>query len=416
MAFTCNIDNRSFSTKKALAQHRKDRHSVPLAMQSSAPRSRASGRRSNRGGRARGTMQRNNSARLNTSSRMSSGYDLIGTATINSKSPIGSIVYLSSVNPLTVGATRLQQEAGLWTKWRPNLLQLEVVSSASDMVSGSYIVGWTGDSAEDFPSGEETLRRVASLNPSKSVRLSNKLLLNIPTQLTQRWLYCSSREKDDSCHGSIVAALSAGVGAITDDSKITISFYLRWKVTFDGPHIPQVITSQSIFADEDYVGYHTTSVTNWADGTKLSLKAHAGGGLVPFPAAKPQTVYKLDDAAKLEYYVNAKDKAEIEYAVLIPNYAVKAFAVFADQKKAVAFAGSGDSSYCLTYFAAGPTVDPDNPPWRVAASSLEVRSGQAAIAAELERLRALVARAGIEDVEQDPGYLGFQLLTAQSSI
>lgn len=265
-------------------------------------------------------------------------------------------------------------------------MAITVASSAGFMITGSYMVGWTGDSAESFQSGPGVIPRVGALVPSVTSFVGANSTLSIPCDTVQKWLYTSTQESDDSVHGKIVIVLNGSLGTITS-GKITLTVTLTWRCAFEYPRLTGAQVSQTIYAESDYAGYFTTSTSDWAAGTKLSLKQHSGGSLVPFPRARPQTVYQLDPQASLSYYASATSKDKVAYGVLIPNFSVKAFAVFKDKDKAKKFAQSGDSSYCLPYYAAGPIVEPDNPAWT---EVLGLRAVQQ-LDAEKEELKAKIA-------------------------
>lgn len=310
-------------------------------------------------------------ARPTLNTRRVAGRDLMAAISVKANTPAGTTLLELSVNPLTLNAPRLKQEAELWHRWRPLKVRFEVVSSASSLVVGSYSMAWTSDSQDSFPSGSNSLARLAALK-NKWVRIDKRASFNAPTSTTQRWLYVSSREPDDSLHGKFVLALSSDLGALTASSAITLNVFVDWAFEFSGPSLPGVAVQQAIYADSDYAGYHTTSTSDWAAGKKLSLKQHAGGSLVPFPAAVPQTIYKLDTSAVLTYKKPDGSKGNVKYGVLIPNFAVKAFALFEDLKKAQSFVTSGDSTHVLDYYDAGDVVSPDNPAWYEAVSLSQI--------------------------------------------
>lgn len=345
---------------------------------------------------------------------------MIHTVNVNTKAPIGTVLAQIPINPLSFASTRLAQEAELWTRWRPVMLRLEAVTSAGNMITGAYVAGWTADPSQNFDTSVDTIVRASALVPSVTSHISQKIMLNVPCNTSQKWLFCKSREIEDANHGKLVSALSASVGVIASGSEISITFYLTWKVAFDGPNLMAGTLESGIYAESDYEGYYTDSVSDWANGKKLSLKTHAGGNLVPFPSARPQTVYRLDKAATLEYYTSSSSKEKIAYAVLVPNYYQKAFAVFKDKAKATAYATSGDSSNCLDYVSPGPVVSPDNPAWYEETNLQRVRSGEADKDALIEELRQQVAQlkaqaAPIQSALEDdtPGSLGFQILNAK---
>lgn len=380
----CKLCQKAFKSRKALQQHRVthfSRRRAPCPPVGGAVRSAPKPPRAPR--------------TSNQSARVVSGRDLVAVLTMSTSNKIGDILYSAPINPASFTETRLAQEAALFARWKPKKMLFDIQSSAGGLVMGSYAAGWTSDSSVSFVRGDGALRQVAALVPYSAGHVGKRLRLDVPCNLVQKELYVSSKEVDDSVHGRVVMCVVAPVGAMTTSSTITVSVYLNWSVQFYGPRLPAASENIGIYADSDYAGYHTTSTNEWANGTKLSLKLHPGGALVPFPEARPQTVYKLDASANLTYKIKDKEDGHVRYGVLIPNFSVKGFAVFEDKNKASKFALSGDSSYCLDYSAAGDPVNPDNPVWyeEVGLSSLMAAPpGLSEALEEIERLKEELAR------------------------
>jgi hypothetical protein len=160
------------------------------------------------------------------------------------------------------------------------------------------------------------------------------------------------------------------LGNVTGD--LTVSVTLDWAVTFVGRDLESACDEGEVQADEAYASYFTDSSSEWAGGTKLTLKPREGGAPVPFPGLVPDLVYKLQNKAKLVFYrkdtENPNDvkivKGYITHGVRIRNYdAAPIMAVFASEQTARAYAKYGDDAYCLDFEQAGDFVTPPNPPW-----------------------------------------------------
>jgi len=226
------------------------------------------------------------------------------------------------------------------------------------------------DPTEDFPVGETGIRKMGSLVPHKVDHLFREVSISIPSGLEntqKRWL--NLRESENENHGSLVALLMAS--ATSAEGSITFQVELDWTVEFSSPDLPTLEVDTDIYCQAGYEGYFTDSVSDWAGGTKLTLKHKEGGSAVPFPDAEPGIVYQLHPKATL-YYTNQSggEESRIGYGVRIPNYPIPAFAVFDRDpasdglSRATAFAHSGDSNFCTPYKAAGKaSISPDNPPW-----------------------------------------------------
>lgn len=329
----------------------------PNRAQNSKPRNRGRGRGGNAGVSTRQVRS------SNAETRNISGNDIIATITLNTAKPVGSILTEIPINPIAFATTRVAAEASLWSRWKPTRLGLQVISSAGSMTSGQFTLAWTADSNERLVSGQSAIQRTACMRPSIVSHIAQRASMNIPLNTSQKWYMIEGKDDSDTTHGKVYLILSGALGNITGNSSVTLTVRLNWAFTFFGPLLPGNKIEEAVYADSDYSGYHTTSISDWASGNRLMLKAHAGGGAVPFPTAKPQTVYKIDAQASLKYYRSDNTEDAIVYGVLIPNYYVKTFAVFVSEANAKRFSETGDSSYCINYAKAGPIVSPDNPAW-----------------------------------------------------
>jgi hypothetical protein len=168
----------------------------------------------------------------------------------------------------------------------------------------------------------------------------------------------------------MIVALASALGNVTGD--LTVSVTLDWAVTFDGPDLESGGDEEEVQADEAFASYFTDSSSDWASGTKLTLKHREGGAPVPFPGLVPDVIYKLQTHAKLAYYKrNEEDpnsvtlvKAYITHGVRVRNYnTAPILAVFASESTARAYVRYGDDAYCLDFHQAGDFVVPPNPPW-----------------------------------------------------
>jgi len=172
------------------------------------------------------------------------------------------------------------------------------------------------------------------------------------------------RGSESESHGTLVALL---VSALTSSTgSVSFQVHLDWVCEFDSPDLTPMGPGNSIQAADGYTGYFTTSVSDWANGTKLSVKATSGGNLVPFTGIETGVVYQIDPRAKLPYFYGGNiNKGEIKYGCRIQSYSTvaDAMAVFADLDKAKEYCKTGDTNNCLAYSQAGSAITPSNPPW-----------------------------------------------------
>lgn len=353
----CQIDGRRFATKAALKQHELASH-APVV--SNRGRGRGRGGRGRRG-RGRGFLSTTN---LRTQAGCTStGNDIVDIKSIIKTADAGYIIFSYDINPLLFPGTRFAAEAKLWERWRPLSLRLEIISSASTLTCGSYVVGWSASPFLNLVQGVAAITTVSTMRPSASAHISTVLALSIPCDTTQKWYFVQGMT-EDSTHGSFHAVLSAALGNITDLSKIALTIRLIWRVQFEGPTIPSAVEQTAVYADSGWEGYFTDSVSDWASGQRLTLKMHTGGSAVPFSSAKTGVVYKLDSIASLKYYKDNTSEGDIKYAVRIKGYYLAAFAVFSTITAAKKYIKSGDANDCLLYYKAGSaSVTPSNPAW-----------------------------------------------------
>lgn len=374
----CPVDGRRFATKAALRQHREASHAVVAGPTRGMARGRGGGRPGRgRGGRSFGTSGAPRvprpllglSAMRNAQQGIcpSSGSDIIGAITYSSKTKMGDIMFDWPINPLSFPGSRLAMEAALWTRWRPTRLVVEIGTGAPAMCGGQYGVGWTSDPTFKFVKGQNLVATVAALRPSVISHVANGQVISLPVQTSQRWLYCTSHDIEDSAQGRLLIACVAPLSAVSGSISLTVK--LGWTVHFSGPVIPTITTEEAYYADDGWENYFTDSISDWANGKCLTLKMHQGGSAVRFSTMRVETVYRLDKSAKLNYYVDATNTDSIKYGVRIPNYAGgPAIAVFKDKSRATSFASSGNEAYCLPFFKAGDYVTPSNPAWFLEAS------------------------------------------------
>lgn len=317
-------------------------------------------------------------------SRRVSGSDIVASVSVASATPAGAGILHASLNPRNFPGTRLYQESQLWTRWRPLSLRFRLVSSASPLVVGRMALGWHSDPRENFPTGEAGIIRMGTLRPHLTSHPSQPIEISVPSGIentSQRW-YVMDGEASDADHGTLIALVMSALSAST--GSLTFQVELNWTVEFEGPDIQLGSKAQTtIYADDGYTPYFTDSVSDWASGTRLTLKHAAGGGVVPFPKAESGVVYKLDDSASLTYYKDTgSTKGNVKFAVRIANYYVPGLAMFEEESQAKAYLSGFDTSKVLEYKKAGDWVTPENPAWSATSSS-------SAFASVLGRMRGL---------------------------
>lgn len=281
---------------------------------------------------------------------------------------VGQPLMALALSPHLLVGTRFAAEAALWSRWRPTSLHLRVTSAAGTTTGGSYMVGWTPNPAESLPVGVGGVRKISTYEPHSQQPLHGSCSLRIPVETTTKWYIAGARDLEFAAHGAIHALLASPVTGVTAKSGIALAVHLDWTIQVDGPELPVQGTDEYVQAEPDYCPYFTTSVSDWNEGKTLTLKAHSGGAVVPFPGIQHQTVYELDAHASVEAY-DGDNKVAVKYIVAIPGYAGGlGVAAFANVEKATQFAKTGDVQYCMAFTKAGAYCTPPNPLWKLVGS------------------------------------------------
>lgn len=306
------------------------------------------------------------------------------------------------IAPHSLGGTRFEAEASLWTRWRVNSIALEITPSAGSMTSGAYLVGWTPDPTYDVRGGLSAITTVNAMKPAFQAHISQPMRFVVPADMLQRWYIVGDDAHGDTQnhHGRVYIILASPLGNVTSDSNVSLLVRINWSVQFEGPVIPVAAERVAIYAEDDYTPYFTTSTGDWNEGKTLSVKANSGGALVPFNGVESGKLYEIDPSAKL-YYSTGRTPANglIKFGVRIINYPGQpnAMAVFAGRDYALKYLATGDMAYCTPYVSAAAYVVPNNPAWNEGSLSLE----EVKFARELHHLtRQLKKGARIRDVDE----------------
>lgn len=289
------------------------------------------------------------------------GTDLVASVTVPQTAATGTIIARLDINPAKFAGTTLAKQASLWSNWIPKKLQVEVQPSAGTTTSGTYLVGWTLDSSLDIPSGVNAIRAVSAFEKPEKPRIFDKVKYNISCRMVQRMLFCDGA-REDSDQGTLYIVLSSGIGNLVTGSVLTFNVYLNYDIEFYNRLATPASEEVLIFPQAGYENYFTDSSSDWAAGTKLSLKQKEGGALVPWDGAVPEAIYQFKGTS-LQYYDAATTLKPITHAVRIRNRGDGALAVFESLVKAQAYVSTGDEVNCLTFKQAGPFVTPAGAPF-----------------------------------------------------
>lgn len=293
---------------------------------------------------------------------ITSGTDLIHVKAIdltnNNSVTMGDVVMDFGINPRHFIGSRLCQESNLWSRWKPVSLKVRAVPSATSLVAGSYVMGWSANPSESFRNGILAIQKTSSLVPNRAGHISTALEFNVPLETSRKWYMCQG-PPDDSSHGKLVAVLTAPISGY-NQGKIGLSFYLDWKIAFEGPDFPEEIV--------DVVGDSVCSTGQKSSGStngKIILWVTGGsGGRFTASGMKRNTLYRIGtNAEKILYYTSSTDtdpSGKAKYFMMLrssddPDGWVH---VITDLDKAILYIDGGalDITMMPKFFKDGPTT------------------------------------------------------------
>nr|QNM37826.1 putative CP [Neohydatothrips associated sobemo-like virus 1] len=342
--FVCQLDQRRFSTKAALAQHRRSVHSGPST---GAAR------------RKRQVAVRN----MGTAGVItSSGVDVLPTLSIAANQQVGRKLMMQPISPVLMADTRIYAESRLWNRWRPVSMQVAVNCSGASTTFGSICVGWTSDPYFRLSGDARDFSRVAALKPSMVLRLHESRTLSIPCDAVRRW-YVHSGDFGDCQHGALIAVVASPVGGF-DKGSIGVTMTLRWKLQFEAPNLSlESQASHSIRPDAGWHDIFATSDSSWDSGY-LTFKERSGGSMVPFSAARAGYIYEPDAGVSVKYYDSSGALHDAKFFTRVQNYATPGLVLHASAADAKAYIEDGTLSKVLPYAKAGPYVTPSVPSFK----------------------------------------------------
>lgn len=358
MAKSCPVCNASMATKAALRTHMSKKHVAVFQRMYAQPAPQPLKKTKTRGSRG-GAASRGNSG----STRVLSGTDLLNLMTIPLKMKVGTAIAILEINPLKMDISRLAAEAKLWSRWRPKKFVVSLKSSASNMVVGMYTMGWAPGPVIKRQ-GTDLIRCIATMKPHDTKHIFENGSLVIPPKTSQTWYFCSGQEAEDTNHGVVYVVLAAPISAMTGIGGIGVRIEISWTIEFDGPvlELETGATGGFLQADPNWCPIFTDSVSDWADGVKLTFKHTEGGSAVPWHDAEPGVVYEPGKGVTIPYYKADGKSAEAKAFVRAKIYdSYPILACFATKADAQAYIKDGNHSHILDYVKAGDWVTPQVP-------------------------------------------------------
>lgn len=253
-------------------------------------------------------------------------------------------------------------------------LQIESISSASKMMAGQYIVCWTADpDDEPPPTSERSLAKFMSMSPCMVKTVHQNGRIRIPCQTTQKWYYVDGNEDKDCEYGKVWFAVAAPLANVTGASSASIMLRLKWTLEFQMPALPPDAAPETTLIYASAGNYFTDSSSDWKAGKYLTFKWHEGGNIVSFPSGQAKKPYKC--TSNVGYYDSAGTLKQTQWAVCVTEQTEDTLPMLApvkDKGAAMSWCKSPADNLLITYYAAGPWVTPENPPWFEQDVSLEL--------------------------------------------
>jgi hypothetical protein len=318
-----------------------------------APKSNKAKRRRNRNRDTTSTLK---------SERRVTGRDLIATFTVDAKKlTTGAGLAQIAVSPRSFAKSRLASESALWNQWRPKNLKITLRSTIPLLGNGLSVVAWSAQPNEVIGKPTLATTRLLTMRPSQMTAMGTVNTISIPcNNLRLPWFLCQGHN-DLTDHGTILVCVGGAATNVTGNVSFTLE--LDYDIEFKSPDITPSAELETIYVDEGWYPYFTTSDGSFADAKKLTLKRHEGGDPCQFSDAVPGAVYELGKGASLNYIKPDGSKGNIKYMVRIKDSALPHVAVFDDQTKAANYARTGDLANCIDYKNQGDWVTPDDPYW-----------------------------------------------------
>lgn len=339
---------------------------------SKGPKSAVSSSRSNKAKRRR-NRNRNTVSELAPFRRVQ-GKDLIASFSVSSDqlkdgTPLAKI----AVTPRSFAKSRLAVESALWNQWKPKKLRVTVKTTIPLLGNGMLVLAWSSQPNEIIGSVGLAPTRLLTMRPSRLGAMGTPNIIDIPTNnLRMPWYLCQGTN-DLTDHGTILVCVG---GAATNVSgNVGFLVELEYDIEFNSPDITPQAELDTIYADEGWYPYFTTSDGSFADAKKLTLKRHEGGDPCQFSDAVPGTVYELGTKSSLNYYKDTTNKGQIKFLTRIHTSALPHVAVFEEKSKALEYAKNGDIANCLNYVSQGDWCTPEDPYWRAVATSVAFSQG-----------------------------------------
>lgn len=287
--------------------------------------------------------------------RTLSGSDVIASFTANNQE-MGTILHQAPLSPLMMSHTSLAQDSKQWSRWRPRKLEISVSGTSTATVGGSVVVAWLADTTHHLASGPLAVNAAVACEISHVVSLSSSKTFLLPTQTDKRWL---ETDGSDSAHGSIVVVLLGP--PIATNAKIGVMITLKWVIEFSGRELYGAESSgEEIRPADGWQDLFTTSDSSY-DSTVLTFKMHSGGSMCPWPAARPNVVYRNHTGSYIFYNDSEGAEKYANYFTRVIGHGTPGMVLHASEADALAYLKTGDKKKCLQYFSAGRICKPTVP-------------------------------------------------------
>lgn len=284
------------------------------------------------------------------------GKDLVALKLVRESDIPGKVIWEVACHPHSFHGTRLFIQSSTYGLWRPQSLTLHVVSSASAVTNGNFVIAWA---PRKMPSvSAESHAQFLLANPaSRMVAFKQgRASLRVPTVTKQKWLVSDTTVDDESMHGYFYMVLM-GPPNITQGA-ISLSVSLDWVVNFSQPSLPQEnVRPPAVCTDN---GPYASALKDYPSTT--ILHGASLGHQAAFRGAVNFAVYQLMPPPigwRPEAPPSVIDKREnYYYGVWAPQGTWHSMYLFWTLEGARKFAADPQDSNATLYYKDGDTVDP----------------------------------------------------------
>jgi len=198
--------------------------------------------------------------------------DKLVSWSVSALTPIGALNEIT-LNPLSIGSTRLQQMARLYSKYRFKSVELVIGQNLPTTTGGTYVAGFYENPDQDILFGQSALQSIMTQKGAVAAAFWNPISIKAKISDRNKWynLDLDSAEVMQTTQGKFVMAIE---NAPTITGITNVPLYLRYSIEFAGATIQvnPFVSGPVIFP-----------AANWVPFTAFAYNGTILSGEIPFP-------------------------------------------------------------------------------------------------------------------------------------